>query len=310
MNILIIGDPDGNDDEGMKRVNNNLRKEINSLGHSCTIGKGISFKENKSQWDKVVFTAGPTTGTLFKMFLIRLLNRKSELIACGLMPSIKIKQYKLLSYCLDKIVSQNPKMLRLAKLNNIPVIKQTASTFCFDQFLRGRERVKPKRSGDKLRLLHVGHLNKKRNVYKLALLCNKIDASLTFLISSTEKPDPEERKRLESIGVEIVSGYQQDLYTFYRQFDLYAFPVQRSDAAISMPLSVIEALLAGLNVLSTDFGEISNYFEGSECVKIVDNLENITASQLENLAAHPVINISKLSQFETKNLAKLIVVSA
>ena len=50
----------------------------------------------------------------------------------------------------------------------------------------------------------------------------------------------------ESLGVKIVTGYQDDLYEFYQKFDLYAFPVKRSDAAISMPLSIIEALLSNI----------------------------------------------------------------
>lgn len=306
MNILIVGDPGGRDDEGMKRVNNHLRKELIALGHNCVIDSGTTLKANVSSWDKIVFTGGPGKRTLNKIALMRPLHWRAEFIVCGLMPSIRAEKNAILRRCINKVVSENPQMLELAALNGIPVVQQTAATFSFEKFLRGRERTKPLRRDGPLRILHVGHLNKKRNVFELASLCRKLSFPLTFLVGSTEKEELEERRRLEEMGAQIVSGYQNDLFEFYRQFDLYAFPVKRADAAISMPLSIIEALLAGLNVLSTDFGEVSTYFGASDHVEITDDLENLTAARLEDLATRPVMHIANLKQFDTKQFAQTI----
>lgn len=306
MKILIVGDPGGRDDEGMKRVNKHLRKELIALGHDCVIDSGTTLRANVSSWDKIVFTGGPAKSTLQKIALMRLLHWRAEFIVCGLMPSIRTEKNAILRRCIDKVVSENPQMLELAALNGIPVIRQTAATFSFEKFLRGRERQKPLLPDGPLRVLHVGHLNKKRNVLELASLCRKLGFSLTFLVGSTEKEEPEERRRLEEMGVQIVSGYLDDLFEFYRQFNLYAFPVKRADAAIAMPLSIVEALLAGLNVLSTDFGEVSTYFGGSDHIEITDDLENLTVARLEDLAARPVMDIADLKQFDTTQFAQAI----
>ena len=306
MKVLIVGDPSGRDDEGMKRVNNNLRKVLIALGHHCVINRGITISANASSWNKIVFTGGPANSTLLKIALMRLFHWKAEFIVCGLMPSIRIQKNAILRLCVDKVVSQNPQMLRLAELNGVPAIRQNAATFSFERFLRGRDRQKPLRPNAPLRILHVGHLNKKRNVFELATLCRKLGFQLTFLVSSTELENPRERQRLEEIGAHIVSGYQDDLFEFYRQFDLYAFPVKKANAAIAMPLSIIEALLAGLNVLSTDFGEVSNYFGGSDQVAIIDDLENLTAAQIKDLAMRPFMDIADLKQFDTSEFANTI----
>ena len=155
--------------------------------------------------------------------------------------------------------------------------------------------------------MHVGHLNKIRNVFELAALCKRLNCSLTFLVSSTEKEEKEERRLLESLGVNIINEFQNDLYNFYQGFDLYAFPVKRPDAAISMPLSIIEALLSGLNVLTTDFGEVSNYFCNSKSVKIVNDFQKLTAQQLYELASAPAIDINELKRFDSFNLAKAVI---
>ena len=105
----------------------------------------------------------------------------------------------------------------------------------------------------------------------------------------------------------IISEFQDDLFDFYQKFDLYAFPVKRADAAISMPLSIIEALLSGLNVLSTNFGEVPNYFKHSKSVEIVKNFQDVTAQQLYELANRQIIDIERLKRFDSHNLAKAIV---
>ena len=306
MNIIVVGDPGGRDDEGMKRVNKHLRDELRALGHECVIDNGFSWAANRSVWDKIVFTAGPTKNTLYKVAMMRLLHPRSEIILCGLMPNIEPRPSFILKRCVDRIVSENPLMLSLGECAGIPVIQQTAATFSFEKFLRGRDRTKPKDTNKPLHILHVGHLNAKRNVHSLAVLCRRLGFSITFLVSSTEKHEPQERRKLEDAGAEIIAEYQEDLFEFYQRFDLYAFPVVRPDAAIAMPLSIVEALLAGLNVVSTDFGEVSNYFAACDNVKIVSDLDQLDAPQLETLAARPIMDIGALQNFDSLQFAKAI----
>lgn len=306
MRILIIGDPTGRDDEGMKRVNKHLQNEFVALGHKCVVDTGLTYASNRHSWDKIVCTGGPSQKTLYKIAALRVLHRKSEIILCGLMPQISPKRSIILRKCVDRVISTNSQILEFARINHIPTAVQTAATFSFKRFLRDRERTKPQMVDRPLKVLHVGHLNEKRNVYELALLCKKSGFQITFLVSSTEKEEIAERMRLEELGAEIISEYQEDLFEFYRQYDVYAFPVRRSDAAISMPLSIIEALLAGLNVFSTNFGDVSENFGHSECVKISDTLSAMTAEEIEELAQRPMMNLKELQKYDTKRFAEEI----
>jgi len=306
MRILIVGDTGGRDDEGMKRVSAHLRDALRAFGHHCTIADGPSLIMSRASWDKIIVAAGPTKNTLYKIACLRLRHWRAEIVLCGLMPSLPLKRNIILWHCVNRVVSANPQMLALARLNEIPALTQTASTFSFEKFLRGRERDKPQRKMGPLRVLHVGHLNEKRNVSELAALCRDLGFSLSFLVSRTETEELQERQRLEDMGVEIISGYQDDLFAFYRQFDLYAFPVKRADAAIAMPLSIIEALLAGLNVVSTNFGEVGENFADSDHVHIIDNSKDMTADQFEELAARPVMLIETLQKFDTSHFARTI----
>ena len=110
------------------------------MGHECEIDNGLSLKANLLRWDKIVFTAGPVKTTLYKSAVMRLFNLKAEFVFCGLMPNIPIKSYLIIRYCIDRFVSNNPEMIKLARVNDIPIIKQNAATFSFSQFLRGRNR--------------------------------------------------------------------------------------------------------------------------------------------------------------------------
>ncbi|NOA54347.1 glycosyltransferase [Roseobacter sp. HKCCD7390] len=290
----------------MKRVNNHLKQALVSMGHDCIIDTGLNKKSNLCSWNKIVFTGGPANSTLQKIAAMRLFHWRAEFILCGLMPSISAEKRRILRWCVNKVISENPVMGQLAELNGLRHISQPAATFSYQAFLRGRDRSKPERSAGPLRVLHVGHLNERRNVFELACLCKDLGFPLTFLVSSTEKEDQNERARLEHLGATIISEYQNDLFAFYRQFDLYAFPVKRPDAAIAMPLSVIEALLSGLNVLSTDFGEVSAYFGEVDNVMITNELLGLTAEQLEVLANRPMMEIVELEKFDTLQFAKAI----
>lgn len=310
LNVLIIGDPRGRDDEGMKRVNRHLQRELCLLGHNCQVAPGLEFNTLLRHWDRIVFTAGPSPRMLGKIAFMRLAHPRAKMIMCGLMPSLPLGSHPVIRRCIDRIVSDSPYMQELAKLNDVPITLQTAATFSFANFQKARDRERIINREGPLKLLHVGHLNKKRNVFRLAQKCSEVGCQLNFLVSSTEAQDRKERARLEGLGVTIVDEYQEDLFEFYRQFDIYAFPVERSDAAIAMPLSVIEALLAGLSVVATDFGELKAALGHLDNVAIVDTLDKIDAQLLESLASRPIAPLDALMRFDTGQFARSVVDAA
>lgn len=306
MRLLIIGDPRGRDDEGMKRVNRHLSKQLIAMGHDVLTDQGFSRAALLSRWGTIVLTGGPSRATLLKILLLRIFHPRSEIVLCGLMPSIPAEKNIIISHCVDRIVSGSKFMSALGTLNDVTVESHPASTFSFEHFLRGRDRRRESRRLSDFKLLHVGHLNQKRNVSELAAVCKRLGLKLTFLVSKTEQQDLFERDRLERLGVTIVDEYQHDLFMFYRQFDLYVFPVERSDAAIAMPLSIVEALLSGLPVLTTDFGDVKSSLSRCAAVKIVNDLKRLSAEDIEEAAGAPMADIDALKMFDTASFANCI----
>ena len=78
------------------------------------------------------------------------------------------------------------------------------------------------------------------------------------------------------------AGHQTDTAPFYRDFDIFAL----SSDTEQMPLSVLEAMAAGLPVVSTDVGDVAGMVSAENTRFIVDqNPENL-ANALDGLAGN------------------------
>jgi glycosyltransferase involved in cell wall biosynthesis len=107
--------------------------------------------------------------------------------------------------------------------------------------------------------LHVGHLSPRRNTEALInLLC--LPRAEVVLVSSTTTPEDERlREKLESKGIRIIRQ-AVPIQELYQLANCYVFPVDDDDAAVELPLSVLEALSCGLPVLSYPFGGLKDFF--------------------------------------------------
>lgn len=105
------------------------------------------------------------------------------------------------------------------------------------------------------RLLHVGHLRNERNVRALGDLA-KAGYSCLLVASPSTVPDNGLRQRLIADGVTIVRHHVADLAAVYRAADAYVFPVVDPGACTTMPVSILESLACGTQVVTTSFGAI------------------------------------------------------
>ena len=70
------------------------------------------------------------------------------------------------------------------------------------------------------------------------------------------------RRDLEAAGVRVLRENLPAIHELYQLADVYLFPVQRADAAMEIPLSVLEAMAVNLPIITTPFGRLTELFEG------------------------------------------------
>lgn len=127
-------------------------------------------------------------------------------------------------------------------------------------------------------LLHVGHIKRSRNIEWLIDVKKRLpDMTILVVGSTTTFQDNEFRALMEKAGLIVMREYIANISEVYQLADYYVFPVQKYDAAIETPLSVLEAMATNLPILTTRFGSLPDTFAEDERFRFVDNPADIVA---------------------------------
>jgi glycosyltransferase involved in cell wall biosynthesis len=140
---------------------------------------------------------------------------------------------------------------------------------------------------------HIGHIKSSRNLECL-LDVQKMDNTQVIIVgSSSTKTDRQLKDLLENHGIIIINDFIPEIQEIYQLSDIYVFPVVDNQAAIEVPLSVLEAVACGIPVATTCFGALTNYFRedrgfryfatGEELVKLVEKMRNINTHNEEKM---------------------------
>jgi thymidylate kinase len=147
------------------------------------------------------------------------------------------------------------------------------------------------------RVLHVGHLKRARNVGALAELSRRGFSCLLVASPSTE-PDEALARELEDAGVAVVRRHIENLPAVYRGADVYLFPVSDPRACTTMPLSVLEALSCGTQVVATPFGAIRELLADVQGVHL-ETAERLSAGVEQAVKSPAVVEAGLVSSWET-----------
>ena len=110
-------------------------------------------------------------------------------------------------------------------------------------------------------VLHVGHINHRRNIEILSDIA-QIKQTQVILVGSASTPQDEYLiNQLSQKNVRIFRDFIPNIQELYQLADVYVFPVNFENAAIGVPLSVLEAMACNLPVITTRFGGLPQMFQ-------------------------------------------------
>lgn len=107
---------------------------------------------------------------------------------------------------------------------------------------------------DKYIVLHVGHINRNRNIQFLKTIQGVDDIQVIVVGSSSYPEDGDLVEELKEKDVIVINSYIEKINELYQCADCYLFPVFSNSACIEIPLSVFEAMACNLPVVTTKFG--------------------------------------------------------
>jgi glycosyltransferase involved in cell wall biosynthesis len=123
-------------------------------------------------------------------------------------------------------------------------------------------------------ILHVGHLNKGRNIKSLKSLVSEGNKVLIAGSTSTTA-DQALKQELIKTGIRIFDYYIENIEELYQLSDVYLFTVISNHSAIEFPLSVLEAMACNLPVITTPYGSLKDYFHESTCFRYYTHEEEL-----------------------------------
>lgn len=123
-------------------------------------------------------------------------------------------------------------------------------------------------------VLHVGHLNRNRNVQFLKGIQGNGTQMLLVGSTSTQQ-DKTLVNELRAVGVRVITDYVDNVQEIYQAADCYVFQVVSGTASIEVPLSVLEAMACNLPVVTTGYGGLPVLFREGNGLLLVENTDKI-----------------------------------
>jgi glycosyltransferase involved in cell wall biosynthesis len=126
-------------------------------------------------------------------------------------------------------------------------------------------------------VLHVGHINRRRNLQLLKRI-QQVDGNQVLIVGSTSTPqDGVLKEELEQSGIRCITQYLAHIEELYQLSDCYVFPVMTPGAAIDVPLSVLEAMACDLPVVTMRFGGLTRFIEEKNGFMFADTEAELVA---------------------------------
>lgn len=292
MNICIISGFSGNPDEGMKNFAYNITQEFknkHNIMHLNARRNIISFKF----WKEVaafnpeiihIFLRPNIMTLLFAKFL-QIHSAHSKIVISSLQPPEHKFFIKIFGPLIkpDAILYQSAATqeffeklgwMTLFSPSGVNIEKFSPVSDDIKKDLRQKYGI----STDKFVVLHVGHINKNRNLGVLKRIAVQFTDIDVLVVGSTNdfNFDQDELNDLRNSGCLVLRRYFENIEELYQLADCYIFPTVNASHAIEIPLSVLEAMACNLPVITTKFGGLTRILKNCRGVHFAVNPEDIT----------------------------------
>lgn len=143
-------------------------------------------------------------------------------------------------------------------------------------------------------VLHVGHMKEGRNVAELMKIDEKYQVLLVVSTISKERQNSDLKSRLMKCShIRVMEGYIPIIEEIYQMSDVYFFPVQEEGHCIDVPLSCLEAAACNIPVITTEYGEMSEFI-GKSGFYFINTMSSSTInSTLAEVLENGVCDIRK-----------------
>jgi len=290
MRICIISGSEGMPDEGMRNFANHLSNVL-SRNHDvmCISAKGCIFSV-KIWKDLKIFNPDiihlflrPTPFTFAILKVVGHACGNAKLVASALQPPQNQTTLKYLMPYLkpDVVLVQSDETD--TTLKSIGVKTQFIPSgvddekFCpVDSIQKGKLRDKYGFSTNAFIVLHVGHINKGRNLEFLKPIARQNGIQVLIVGSTNEfNFDSSVYNDLISAGCHVKREYIEHIEEIYQLSDCYVFPTCDRSYAIEIPLSVLEAMSCNIPVISTKYGGLTRIFGSNGAIHFIDTVDDV-----------------------------------
>lgn len=253
-----------------------------------------------------------TLASFIRLYLLRLTSKRSKTILINL----QRRKHGLFGKALIRLIRPTQVVVFSRRDFNYFKLINVNPVFCktgvdLDRFKNVSSEIKIKlrnKHGINLNdrvFLHIGHLNKGRNIESMKTLVTNHNHVVIVGSTSTDVNISLKDDLIKS-GIDIRDTYIERVEEMYQLSDVYIFPVLNDHSAIEFPLSVLEAMACNLPVITTPFGSLPENFKQTGCFIYLNDFHDLKILS-ENILKTPCANREIASQFSWNSVLKDLV---
>jgi glycosyltransferase involved in cell wall biosynthesis len=285
MKICLVGHyparPDNRGDLGVKHIGFEIARRLSERYQTIelNIKEPFSWRRAKSFQPQIIhFILGPSMLGLVAARLFTLYCGQGKTVLSA--PNPSLVSGKLASFLMpDLVLVQSYESERLFSRmgcgtrflpNGVDIERFLPALSKRKMELRDRYGVQR----DSFVILHVGPVIRRRNIEFLTELQN---TDHQVIIIGRMPVDRHLHQVLVESGCIVLTDYLQHIEEIYALSDCYVCPTPpaNKEAAIEMPLSVMEAMSCNLPVITTRFGALPRAFEDGEGLVFIGSEDDI-----------------------------------